>query len=352
MNKCPNISAIRLIGALLCVWAASRVNASDERLITAGGLFPAHDTLAPGVDANEDSNACLAELCWKPTKFAVRLEAAQRDDSDFLVRFPSPRPIGDVTNDLVSMEWYAARDARGIVKRARAIVVVHESAHSMPVGRLIARSLSWQGLHAFLIHLPGYGNRRAMQKPASFDQVLPMMTQGIADVRRARDAVVALPVVDQSMVGVEGTSLGGFVTATVAGLDHGFDRVFILLAGGNIEDVLFHGSRDAAKVREKLHASGITDLQIKKLAHTIEPLRLARRIDPTETWLFSGTYDTVVPPRCSLALAKSAGLADDHHVEFPADHYLGIIYLPPAIQQISQRMLETTNNRAANSKRP
>src|SRR4051812_31043264 len=125
MKKAPNVRAIRLIGALLCIWNTAQANGAEQTLIAAGSLFPAHDTLAPGVDGDEDSNACLTELCWKPTKFEVRIEAAQRDDSDFLVRFPSPRPIGDVTNDLVSMEWYAARDARGIVKRARAIVVVH-----------------------------------------------------------------------------------------------------------------------------------------------------------------------------------------------------------------------------------
>jgi dienelactone hydrolase len=240
------------------------------------------------------------------------------------------------------MEWYAARDANQVIRTARAVVVVHESAHSMPVGRLIARSLSWQGLHAFLVHLPGYGNRRPEHKPASFVQILPMMKQGIADVRRARDAVIALPVVDQAAVGLEGTSLGGFVAATVAGLDHGYDRVFILLAGGNIEDVLFHGSRDAAKVREKLHGAGVTDEQIKQLSNEIEPLRLAHRINPSQTWLFSGAYDTVVPGRCSLALAKAAGLAEDHRIEFAADHYLGIVYLPQAVQQISQHMLKAT----------
>src|SRR4051812_38065302 len=140
-----------------------------------------------------------------------------------------------------------------------------------------------------------------------------MMDQGIADVRRARDAVVALPVVDHSVIGLQGTSLGGFVTATVDGMDHGYDRVFIFLAGGNIVDVLFHGSRDAAKVRDKLHAAGVTDDQIKELARQIEPLRVAHRINPAGTWLYSGAFDTVVPPRCSLALMKAAHLSDSHY---------------------------------------
>ncbi len=156
----------------------------------------------------------------------------------------------------------------------------------------------------------------------------------------ARDAVVALPVVDRSVVGVQGTSLGGFVTATAAGLDHGYDRVFIFMAGGNLEEVVLHGARDAAKVHEKLKAAGITDEQIKEFAHQVEPLRLAHRINPATTWLYTGKFDNVCPPACSLALAKAAHLTVDHHIEFPSDHYSGIIYMPQVVGQIRQRMVE------------
>jgi dienelactone hydrolase len=317
--------------------------------IAVGSEFAATDTLACGDESNADAKDCLTKLSWAPTKFTVQLQAAQPDHGDYLVRFPSPRPIGDSTNDLVSMEWYPARDAKGAIREARAVVVVHESGRSMTVGRLIARSLNWQGLHTFMVQLPGYGARRSAGSPPSLERILPMMEQGIADVRRARDAVVALPMVDHSVVGLQGTSLGGFVTATVAGLDHGYDRVFILLAGGNVADVILHGSRDAEKVHAKLLAAGLTDDQITEAAHRIEPLRLAHRINPGTTWLYSGTLDNVVPPRSSLALAKAANLSKDHHIEFAADHYLGIMYLPPAVMQISQRMFEPSKESPATS---
>jgi cephalosporin-C deacetylase-like acetyl esterase len=253
------------------------------------------------------------------------------------VRFPSARPIGNSTNDLVAMEWFAARDNAGGIRRAPAIVVGHESGRGMTVGRLIARGLSTQGLHAFLLHLPGYGARRVAERPP-LDRLLPALQQAIADVRRARDAVVALPAVDRTVVGLQGTSLGGFVTATVAGLDQGYDRVFILLAGGNLHEVVLRGAKDAAKTRSKLADAGVTEQQILSLARQIEPLRLAHRIAPAQTWLYSGKFDNVVPPSCSLALAKAARLPEGHHIEFPADHYSGIIYLPQVVQQIYARM--------------
>ena len=75
-----------------------------------GDQFAATDSLACESDAGEDANECLAELFWTPGDFAVRVHAAEPGHGDWLVRFPSPRPIGDETNDLASMEWYAARD--------------------------------------------------------------------------------------------------------------------------------------------------------------------------------------------------------------------------------------------------
>jgi cephalosporin-C deacetylase-like acetyl esterase len=170
--------------------------------------------------------------------------------------------------------------------------------------------------------------------------MLPALQQAIADVRRARDAVAALPMVDRSVIGVQGTSLGGFVTATVAGLDHGYDRAFILLAGGNLHEVVLHGARDAAKVREKLAAAGVTDEQIKEAARQVEPLRLAHRIDPAATWLYTGKFDEVVPPNCSRALAQAASLPAGHHIELGVGHYSGILYLPLIVQEIYQRMTQ------------
>jgi hypothetical protein len=327
---------------LVLLWlcaAAAPGQAGTPVAINLGDRFAATDSLACGSDTNADAQECLESLSWAPTEFNVHVDPPETGCGDWLVRFPSARPIGNSTNDLVSMEWFAVRDKVGAIRQAQAIVVVHESGRRMTVGRLIARGLSAQGLHAFLIHLPGYGARR-VEGPSDIKLALPALQQAISDVRRARDAVVALPGVDRSVIGVQGTSLGGFVTATVAGLDRGYDRVFILLAGGNLQEVVLRGAKDAAKSREKLAAAGVTEEQIKELARQVEPLRLAHRIDAAGTWLYSGAFDDVVPPDCSLALVKAAQLPSSHHIQLPVDHYSGILYLPRVIQQVYERMAE------------
>jgi len=116
--------------------------------------------------------------------------------------------------------------------------------------------------------------------------------------------------------------------------------VFILLAGGNLHQVVLNGAKDAAKVRERLEALGFNGQKIEDLSRPVEPLRLASRINPQTTWLYSGKYDDVVPPACSFALADAAKLPAGHHIELLADHYSGVVFLPMVIVEIRKRMLD------------
>lgn len=306
--------------------------------VAVGKSFKATDTLNCGSDSSADASECLQGLVWQPSQFEIKLEEGNASEgNERLVRFDSPRPLGNPINDLVAMEWHIARDESGKPIQAPAMVVVHESGSGMTVGRIVARGLAAHGMHTFMLQMPSYGVRKG-NKDRDVTSFLPSLKQAIADVRRARDAVAALPLVDSKMIGVQGTSLGGFVTATVSGLDSGYQRYFILLAGGNLHEVIFSGQKDAAKVRERLEKAGATREQIVEHARQIEPLRLAHRVQPQVTWLWSGKFDDVVPPASSFAFAKAAKLADDHHIEMPANHYSGIIFLPKVLDDMSRQM--------------
>lgn len=304
--------------------------------VAEGGKFAAMDTLNCAVDSLADAAACVDGLRWAPAEFSVGIDAA-KGQGDWLVRFPTPIPSGDDTNDNVAMEWHMARSADGKPKMAPAIVIVHESGRGMVAGRIFAQGLRPYGFHTFLIHLPGYGVRTSALTGDPL-KMLPALKQAIADVRRARDAVAALPFVDKSLVGLQGTSLGGFVTATVAGLDRGYDRTFILLAGGNIADVILTGTRDAAGLKRRLTEAGITDAQIREHSQVIEPMRMAHRIDANTTWLFTGLKDEVVPPACSVAFATAGKLAKDHHIQLPVGHYTAALLMPLILPRINELM--------------
>jgi hypothetical protein len=102
--------------------------------------------------------------------------------------------------------------------------------------------------------------------------------------------------------------------------------------------VLTDGKKDAQEVRQAMMAGGMDEAAFRSMLNRIEPLRVAHRVDAQRTWLYSGSYDDVVPPRNSDLLATAAKLPEDHHVRLLANHYSGIIFLPMISLQMSQRM--------------
>ncbi len=307
--------------------------------------FEAHDTLDLGPEERADARDCLAGLAWPIEKFVVQCETAKHPQYDVLVRFSSPISSQDVVSDRVAVEWYMARDENDLPIRAPAVVVVHESGRAMTVGRIFARGFRSKGLHAFMIQMPRYGERGEGRKQPSADQLFRVIRQAIADVRRARDAVAVLPYVDTNHIALQGTSLGGMVAATAASLDQGFDSVFLLLAGGQLHDMIRHGEKDVAEIRRKLEAAGLRGERLRSLVQKVEPTRIAHRWNPQQTWLFSARYDRVVPMENTLALANAGRLPEEHHIRLSANHYTGIIYLPYILQFIDQQITALVEQR-------
>ena len=303
-----------------------------------GKSFPSRDSLGELEDLSADARECLAGHRWTSAEFKVEIEAGADTPGDLLVRFPSPVDTGDAVNDRVAMEWYVARDDERNPIEAPAVIVVHESGRRMTVGRTFAVGLRSMGLHTLLIQLPDYGHRRSRKKREALDHLVVRMRQGIADVRRARDAVAVLPLVNADSISLQGTSLGGMVAANAAALDNAYSGVFLMLAGGELYDLIQNGEKAAAKVRMELAELGIRDERLQAVLWPVEPTRIAHRLVPDRTWLYSGTKDRVVPLKNAEALATAARLKESHHIRFTADHYSGVVYFPMVLSHIRQQI--------------
>ena len=109
-----------------------------------------------------------------------------------------------------------------------------------------------------------------------------------------------------------------------------------MLAGGELYDLIQNGKKDAAKVRERLEKAGLKGEKLRKLTLVVEPTRIAHRLKSERTWLYSGIFDTVVPTKNATALATSAKLSKNHHIQMMANHYTGIVYLPFVLSHIAQ----------------
>jgi pimeloyl-ACP methyl ester carboxylesterase len=296
-------------------------------LTLVGTSYQAHDTIQVGEERTADARECLEGLCWPASEFSVHCEAATDWRFDSLVRFPSALETGDQVNDRVALEWHMARNPQGEIVKAPAVVVVHESGSKMPVGKMFAFLLSRHQMHAFMIHLPGYGERRSEARPKSAASLFRLTRQSITDVRRARDAIATMPMVDADHVSIQGTSLGD-----------AFDGVFLMLCGGDLYNVLQTGKRDSEKMRRQMAEEGLAGEELRQLLYTIEPTRIAHRLQPQRTWLFSGRFDDVVPLANANLLAKAANLSAEHHVLYDVDHYSGVTRIPEMIKRIQDEI--------------
>jgi hypothetical protein len=102
----------------------------------------------------------------------------------------------------------------------------------------------------------------------------------------------------------------------------------MVMAGADIHHMLLNAKRDSESVRRELEKAGYTGEKLRELAWSVDPARIAHRLDPQRTWLFSGTEDRVVPPANARALAAAAGLDEQHHQWCEGDHYTAAVHLP------------------------
>ena len=341
-------SLINSIGLIVSIAVVNVAAAADP---DGTQTYDARDTLSVLRDQSSDAQECLDSLSWEAGRFSITSSAVDNQQFQRYVSFPSPIASGDEVNDKVWMQWYMARDADGKPIHAPAVVVVHESGSRMTVGRLFAQGLRNKGVHAFMLQLPNYGKRRNGNRKVDGSNFVTTIRQAVADVRRAHDVVAVLPHVDKKRIGVQGISLGGFVVATSAALDNCYSSTFILLAGGDLFGVISNGEKDTAKVRRKLLEAGYTDEKLRVLLWNIEPTRLAHRLNPEQTWLFSAKFDHVVPMKNALILAQSAKLDAEHHIKMSANHYSGILYYPFVVEHIATRIRRSSQAvEAADSK--
>lgn len=304
------------------------------------------DTLAVNLAAESRPAArqMLSELAWEPTDFRFTVAKPNQfdrhpTDAARLIRFPSPRPNATEPADFNTgfVEWWPATDANGeALQDAPAILFLHILDNRMPISRALGRTLAPRGVHCFLLHAPGFGRRRF--GPFNAAHFFNNSAQAVADARRARDVIAALPGVDDERIALAGTSLGGFLAGPTASLDGCFSGVFIMLAGGDLHHMFTHGRNEAATVRRHLAEAGFAGDKLAAVCARIEPTTLAHRIDAKRTWMLNAEVDQVVPRRCCDKLAAAIGLAPGHHQMITGDHYLGVVHLPWVADFIEQRV--------------
>jgi hypothetical protein len=299
------------------------------------------DTINPAAHANMVGQDVINRVLWQAGIF----DALFRHDpveGDASITFPSPLPQGNAIWDTVAMDWHIARDCHGRFAPGPAVLVIDILHGGNRVSGFIAKKLAKNQIHGFVLHMPQTGPRCIPEEVHDWARFLPTLRQSVGDARRARDVIASLPLV-RGPIGIQGTSLGGFVATLAAAIDNAFDPVLLALTGGDVYGVLTDGKRDAARVRDELRAVGFDDNTLRDWLWQIEPLRVAHRLSPERTWLFSARFDQVVPRTNGRKLAAAIGLNFQHRRELAGCHYTCVIgagrFLSELVRAIQFRTL-------------
>ncbi len=202
-----------------------------------------------------------------------------------------------------------------------AVIVFPILAGSHVVSEGLAKALVRQQL--VVLHL----QRRPLRlEGAEPDAPMRDFRDSIRDARRFLDWLARRPEVDPARIAAGGVSLGGMLAATLMGVDPRIRAGFFVMAGGGLAEILFDSTEKPVRAfRDRvMREHGLADKDafvafMRPYTDPVDPLRFAGAIEPGRVLLFSGRFDTVIPPARTEALWE--GLGRPRWIKLPVGHY-------------------------------
>lgn len=208
---------------------------------------------------------------------------------------------------------------------------------------LVCITLAKRGVASFMFTLPYYGERGTAEfkelmenNPRIFVEGLE---QAISDIRRSVDLLQSWSEIDPQKIGITGISLGGILSATAGGLDSRFQRVGILLGGGDILTII-HSAKETRHLSQLLKQLPDEERKnLEKRLQDLDPLTRAKglraRADAGKVLMMNATEDEVIPKDCTLKLAEALGITDKIVWFKGLGHYTSMAELPRALQLLA-----------------
>jgi dienelactone hydrolase len=266
-------------------------------------------------------------------RFPYETELLRTTDSCtvWAVRFPSPMVSPVLENNTVHAEYFRPTTSG----RHPGVVVLHILGADFALSRFMAARLADGGAAALFVKLPYYGERRPAGDEHRFfssdvGRSLGAMVQGVGDIRRAAAWLAGRPEIDPDRLGVAGISLGGSMSALAASADPTLNQAALLLAGGDLAEILW-SMPEAKRFRDVYRAAGGTKAQLAFLTRRYDPLTYAHRLKGKKVMMVAGSVDETIPPRCVRALWEAAGRPPLRWID--CGHYSAVGYLLPEIRR-------------------
>lgn len=226
----------------------------------------------------------------KGGEFSYRIMDSGQGTKDIAtvdLAFPSAVKNGPESNNTVWARCFYKRSQNmSATGRQPALVLLHHLHDEQTLETMLANYFATGGRFVAMMYLPFYGPRhkdlqgghRSILETDLADSFVNF-AQGIWDIHRLRDWMRSQPFIDAQRVYIMGVSLGGIAASVSAGVDPGFDKYALCLAGGDFPAIIGAGSREVREIADALQRQGVTPEKVKELTRPFDPLTFASRAD-------------------------------------------------------------------------
>ncbi len=198
-----------------------------------------------------------------------------------------------------------------------AMVVLHEfNPSSLKSGFLLGRAVARANVIALLVVEPYSLNRTPAERNRNNAHILSgnvpdmvgALSQIVFDARRGLDYLAKRPDVDVTRMGIAGISLGGIMSAVVAGVDPRVKVVLTLVGGADFPKDIWDGVL-TRPIRRQILQSGYTYQSYSAAMAPIDSSTWLpqRHFNPEDVLMINGHYDTVILPDEAKLLARNFG---------------------------------------------
>ena len=247
----------------------------------------------------------------------------------------------DDAGEPVRMRWWQAEEA------SPGCLVVHSLDPEQRPAEMAAQMLADIGVHAFVVDLPGFGERGDAEGVGV--QVVRRPERAVADVQAALARIQALPQMQEKPLVVLGLSMGGPMAYNAVAGDAHVAGLFLLATGADAARVLDEGLMDAQWLADRLRAAGMESTDWHQRLDPHDPVKQVRTLSTEKISLHSATLDGVFPEPCVQALARACGLeaegekgvpAPGRHTRFEGNHYGLMGQLPAVVEAIQTHLTQ------------
>lgn len=320
---------------------------------------PAAPPAAPAAPAAPRTTAervkALAEHCrYVPTPFVMSAKDPVKFGPNLTAQaleYPSPvKSVDPERNDTVRAKLFTTA-----TPEAAAVICLGGWRRDPITPMLGAKIAEATNLQVLYIELPFQGERTPKGKrsgeitfSADIDQNHATFEQAAQDVGRAVDWLIQKRGVDPKRLGIIGTSLGGWVSADLYGLDDRFAAAVIQIAGGDVASAVFNGNFLTQNVRADFLAKGVTEAEVREQMRALDPATWARKERKDGILLLAAEFDEIVELPTVKALAEAYGGA--RLVVMPGARHIDPksleAHLPETIKHLADRLIPARDAKA------